>query len=111
MAREALFAVIPGSTHSALYNSLHRREETAAQSPDGRVVMPSGQVYVGHESRLAAFRRGEPVRLRAWDVPAACLVGEDKRDFNSRRVIVYPDGTVEIVDMTDEDWFEDWGHL
>ncbi len=66
----------PGArtSQTGLYGILWDREELAARN-GGRVQQSSGQIYVGSHERLAAFRRGEPVSMRAWDVPEAARGG------------------------------------
>jgi hypothetical protein len=95
-------------TQTGLYGILWDREESAARN-GGRVQQSSGQIYVGSHERLAAFRRGEPVSMRAWDVPEAARGGVAKECPVWRKAIVWPDGEVEICVATGEEVLADLG--
>jgi hypothetical protein len=101
-------ATTQARTHVGLYGKLWDREELADRN-GGRVVQSSGQVYVGSPGRLAAFRAGQPVALRAWDVPESARGGEDKRVLVWRTAVVRPDGTVQIRVTTGQEMLDDLG--
>lgn len=102
MARTATGA----TAHSGLYGLLWDREEMAA-SNGGRVELASGQVYVGSPERLAAFRQGEPVSLRAWDVPEAARADVPKGCVGHRRATAWSDGALQIRVASGEEMLAD----
>ncbi|OCB14147.1 hypothetical protein A5717_11595 [Mycolicibacterium porcinum] len=89
------------SRFSGLYGWLADREERAALR--GFTLSPADQPsYIGSSERLAALRAGEPVNIRAADLPPWARVGVVVRWWT--RVVVAPDGTVTYEDDDGSRW-------
>ncbi|MDW5610004.1 MULTISPECIES: hypothetical protein [Mycolicibacterium] len=101
MARAATLA----KTQTGLYGYLCRREELAAR--DGwRVINADGTVYYGNPERLAALRAGQPVNIRAYDLPPSARVDLDCLWV---RAVVDADGRIEFTEETAAVWLAEQG--
>lgn len=91
---------------STLYDWLAAREEQA-DADGGTVIGEGGQVYETQPGRLQTARRGEPLDIRLWDLPA--WARPDDVDPTRRRAIVHADGAVEVVEETPAQWLAENG--
>jgi hypothetical protein len=95
---------------TGLYAWLVDREEQAHERPACTLPWtPEQPSYTGTPERLAAFRAGEPVALRAWDLPKWARGGERKEFLGNRRAVVWPDGSVQIRVTTAQEMLDDLG--
>lgn len=97
-------AQVPSSARSrfsGLYGWLADREERAARHGFA-LSQGDGPSYRGAPEQLAAFRAGEPVNIRAADLPPWARVGVAVRWWT--RAVVQPDGTVTYHDDDGSRW-------